>query len=108
MIDWLYLLIPLFFVAVLYDAATSIPFAFLGARWGSLNARLSLLRPVLALVLGIASLKLLGFVSEINQVGVRGKVGSAKATEVEAGQRPVPLRATTAQPTSPHSQNSTA
>jgi uncharacterized protein len=31
---------------------------FLGARWGSLNARLSQLRPVLALVLGIASLKL--------------------------------------------------
>ncbi len=31
---------------------------FLGARWGSRNARLSQLRPVLAAVLGIASLKL--------------------------------------------------
>ena len=39
-------------------ALTVIIGGFIGARWGSINARASQLRPALALVLGIASLKL--------------------------------------------------
>jgi hypothetical protein len=39
----------------------------------------------------------LGRVYEINQPSVSGKGRSAKATEAEAGQRPVPPRATPAQ-----------
>ncbi len=43
----------------------------------------------------------LGRVSEIDQVGVRGKTGSAKAAEAEATQRVVPPRTTPAQPAFP-------
>ena len=39
-------------------ALTVVIGGFIGARWGSINARASQLRPALALVLGIASLKL--------------------------------------------------
>ena len=45
----------------------------------------------------------LGSIRESNQASVSGKGDSAKTTEAEAGQRPVPPRATQAQPPSPAS-----